>query len=259
MKENIIFCFTGTGNSLKAAYDISKHIDNAKVIPMKKENENIIKGEYEYIGFVFPVYYAGVPKRVYEFVKSLNMENVKNSYIFAISTKGGFKGNSIEIISKLLKEKNIDMNYGKSIKMTSNNIALYNITKKVEKDENNYEKNIVNIVKDIVSKRDIKINKEKLIFSLWYNSFIKNVNEKDKNFNVSNDCISCEICMRVCPVHNIEMKNSKPDYKHTCEQCLACIHFCPKKAINYKNRTQHRRRYHNKSFSFKDIEKFNNM
>lgn len=258
MKKSIIFCFTGTGNSLTAANDIAKHIENAKVVSMRKENENILEGDYEYIGFVFPVYFVGLPKRVSEFVKKLNTEKVKSEYIFSLATKGEMEGNATAILSKLLKEKNITLNYGKSINMFSNYVVLYDMSENTEKIEAKYEKEIKYIIDDIVLKKTIKLKKENLIFNLWYNSFIKNVNEKDKNFNVSDDCISCEICKKVCPVKNIEMKNSKPEYKHRCEQCMACIHFCPKKAINYKNKTQNRRRYHNKNFSFKDIEKFNN-
>lgn len=83
---------------------------------------------------------------------------------------------------------------------------MYNITKNIEKDESNYDIKVKNIIEDIVQKKNVKIKKENLIFSLWYNSFIKGVNGKDKNFNISDDCISCKICLKVCPVNKYRDK-----------------------------------------------------
>ena len=80
-----------------------------------------------------------------------------------------------------------------------------------------------------------------------------------KDYNVNENCTGCGICLKLCPVENIEMTDGKPSFKNNCEQCLSCIHYCPQKAINYKNITQKRKRYNNPYIKYDELIKFNNM
>jgi ferredoxin len=54
----------------------------------------------------------------------------------------------------------------------------------------------------------------------------------DRTFSVSEECNSCGICARVCPVDNIELVGGRPEWLHHCENCLACYNWCPRKAIH---------------------------
>ncbi|MDR0374648.1 MAG: EFR1 family ferrodoxin [Treponema sp.] len=63
----------------------------------------------------------------------------------------------------------------------------------------------------------------------------------DSNYNISENCVGCKICGKVCPVKNIEIINNKPVFKHACEQCMACIHLCPFRAINYRDKAQNKK------------------
>ena len=53
----------------------------------------------------------------------------------------------------------------------------------------------------------------------------------DKAYYVTDKCNGCGLCEKVCPVHNIEMKDGKPVWLHHCENCLACYEWCPNRAI----------------------------
>jgi ferredoxin len=55
--------------------------------------------------------------------------------------------------------------------------------------------------------------------------------QADRTFRVSGACTGCGICVKVCPVQNIEMVNGKPQWLHHCENCTACFHWCPTQAI----------------------------
>jgi formate hydrogenlyase subunit 6/NADH:ubiquinone oxidoreductase subunit I len=80
----------------------------------------------------------------------------------------------------------------------------------------------------------------------------------DRFYSISDDCIKCGICEKVCPVGNIGLDDAgRPYFSHHCEQCMACIQFCPKKAINYKDRTQNRRRYTHPGIKYTDLAALN--
>ena len=53
-----------------------------------------------------------------------------------------------------------------------------------------------------------------------------------QSFTVSDDCIHCGICAKVCPADNITVDGGKPIFSDHCEICYACAHNCPKAAIH---------------------------
>ncbi|WP_455542760.1 EFR1 family ferrodoxin [Intestinibacter sp.] len=67
---------------------------------------------------------------------------------------------------------------------------------------------------------------------------------KTDHLHVNDDCISCGLCAKNCPVSAIEIKDGKPVWiKEQCVMCLKCLHCCPKFAIQYDNKTKKHRQY----------------
>ena len=64
------------------------------------------------------------------------------------------------------------------------------------------------------------------------------------SFRVTDGCISCGLCERVCPTGTITLADGKPVWSDTCVQCVACIHRCPVRAIEYGKITLKKGRYH---------------
>jgi ferredoxin/flavodoxin len=261
MSQNIIFYFTGTGNSLKVAKDVANVIKNCKVISMSSASYTAFSeynffDDVERIGFIYPVY-GGPPNFVKKFISELTFQKDKNIYYFAVVTCGSFKWNSISTIKDKLMEKEITLNAGFAIKMVANAIGLYNIANDVEKILKKAQIKINCIAEKIKSKENNTIlNSDPLIF--LHNKFAKSLPAMDNNYNISENCIGCKICSKVCPVKNIEIINKKPVFKHTCEQCMACIHLCPSEAINYKDKTQNKKRYINPDVTIEEIINGNN-
>ena len=63
-------------------------------------------------------------------------------------------------------------------------------------------------------------------------------------FYVTDACIGCGKCEKLCPKGNIVMMDGKPHWEDRCMQCLACINVCPEQAIEYGKKTVGKRRYY---------------
>ena len=75
MSKNIVFYFSGTGNSLKVAKDLAKEIQHCEIASMGSTKAYDLQQGYETIGFVYPTYFRGEPLKVREFISNLNLKN----------------------------------------------------------------------------------------------------------------------------------------------------------------------------------------
>jgi len=259
--ESTIYFFTGTGNSLKIAKDVAENLGDCELIPIAKvwQKENLTS-ESKKIGFVFPLYYSGLPKIVYDFIEKIDLS--RSEYFFAIvSSAGGVTVLPLQQIEKLLKAKPKAkaLNAGFLVTMPNNYIIGYNIDseqrqKDLFKKEMNQVKQISEIVKNSKGNLNQDIFEKNLGRAERFNAkFRVDVNESDKNFYVEDNCNSCGICENLCPVNNIMMIDGVPEWQHKCQQCLACINFCPEKALQFGTGTLKTQRYHNPEISIEDI------
>ena len=128
--KTTIFYYSGTGNSLKIAKDISAKLENSEIIPIAKLwEQNKIVPQSEKIGFIFPLYFMGCPSIILEFLNKLEVDKV--NYIFAVVTSHhGSSGATLYQINKILRKKSKALNAGFSIRMPGNYIPMYDIASK---------------------------------------------------------------------------------------------------------------------------------
>lgn len=250
MSKNIIFYFSGTGNSLKVAKDIAAAIEDCELISMGKSHK--LGGTYERIGFVYPVYSFGIPGVVERFVTALDLLTNTNSFIFAVCTSGSGIAGGLTNISKIIGGKGGKLSYGETIRCFSNYVGLYAMGSDADDKAKAQTKATKQVIKDIQSLA-VKPPYKNHPVTLLHRPFIKLLKNRDKAFNVSEACNSCAICSKVCPVGNIKIQDGKPIFLSHCEQCMACIQWCPKEAINVKDKTQNRGRYHHPDVTLADM------
>ncbi len=252
--KNIVFYFTGTGNSLKIARDIANELGDCEIKLITNFEEKVLASGYERIGFVFPVYCASIPNCLSRFLSDVDFSLNSDAYFFAVSTQGGGKGNSLYDVKKLLQQQNIELNAAFDLKMFSNYIVLYAMKEDVAKINEPSSHAIVDIAKQIKAKEDTNTpNRGSLFLKLIAKALLPTLAKKDRHFNISSGCDGCGICEKVCAVKNIALVDGTPTFKHHCEQCVACIQTCPKQAINYKQLTQNRGRYLNPEITINDL------
>ena len=89
----MIFYFTGTGNSLWAAKEIGKELNQPVENIIKQKTESNFFCKDDIIGFVFPTYMRDLPWIVKEFLLKLTVN--PDCYTFVVMTSNnGKSGNS---------------------------------------------------------------------------------------------------------------------------------------------------------------------
>lgn len=251
MNKNIIFYFSGTGNSLKASKDIGAALENCEIVLMNKPFK--FTDSYERIGFVFPTYAMGLPNIVKQFIEGTDFSRNQKAYYFCVATCGGRSGNSLSSVNNLLKSKGMELSYGNEVAMFANYVALYAMANDAQQKAIKSNER-TNIIAGEIAQKEVKQKfPSNMVLNLVHKAVGGSLRGKAQKFNVSESCIGCKKCEAVCPVVNITMKDGKPSFANKCEQCMACIQWCPKQAINYKNKTQNRGRYHHPEIRFEDM------
>lgn len=257
MKTSIYY-FTGTGNSLKVAKDLSERLGETTLISIPKAMELEIDTSSDSIGIVFPVYCWGMPLMVTEFIKKLRREHAK--YFFAIATCGGSAAGTLLQTEKSLAKQNIKLSSGFIVQMPTNYIiwggAISEERQKVMFE--NWNNSVDRIAYTIKNQAEHGVESGSVVANFFLSKALYSVSmpqfpKMDKAFWADSKCDHCGICNRVCPTDNIEIKEGKPVWNHRCEQCLACIQWCPKQAIQYGKKTQGRERYTNPFVSLKEF------
>lgn len=82
MSENVIFCYSGTGNCLDMAKHISHELGDTDIIMMRGKPAVTDVREAKRVGFVFPCYADGLPEGVEESLRTIKVSPY--SYKFAV-------------------------------------------------------------------------------------------------------------------------------------------------------------------------------
>lgn len=252
--KNIIFCFSGTGNSLAVARDIAEKLGDTKIVLIADAvKEERIDLPYERVGFACPAYFGNLPPIIGRFVEKLDLS--KEQYVFAVITAGAFHGKSFDSLGMFIAERGGCLNAGYPVNMPGNYIAMYGawpalLQRFMLKRAKNKTAKIVQSIKEKRSTRSDEKN-TKTARSLI--DKMSNYEKFAKDYHVTDKCTGCQTCVKICPMRNIAMVNGKPQFGDNCEHCMACIQWCSAKAIEYKGKTEKRKQYTHPDIKASDL------
>lgn len=229
-----IFYFSGTGNSFVTAKRIGEII-GAEVLPLTR----VLKQNFDdkIIGFVLPVYCSDIPRLATKIIRQMNIS--KDAYVFTVVTCAGGRGRAVNRTYELLKDKGRKLAYGNWVVLPSNFIVMGTQAKKREKMFEEYEdeiKVIINNIKNRLSNGEEFKKKPNNLLIDWSWKLSNTLLKLDKKEVDTNICIDCGLCIKICPVGNIEKVQNKYVFRDWCENCSACIQWCPKRAITFGGR-----------------------
>jgi ferredoxin/flavodoxin len=267
MRRNIIFFWSATGNSLHVAKEISERLwangESCELVSVAAwRGESFRLGEeYAGIGFVFPVYFGGIPSPFEHFIERLDLSDVHDAYLFSVVTCGGSGGDSTNAdLEQLLKRKKKGLSAAHIITYYSSYYILHTelvYTTRPKSKVQTYagDKKLAEVVRAVFARRPTKIPGMNPIYHFGYDRKRHNLSRCDEQFTVSRHCTGCGQCARLCPMNNIELVADKPHWQHNCALCLACLHWCPNRALEYGKISHARERYHHPAVTAEEIQR----
>ncbi len=258
-----IYYFSGSGNSLNIAQNLSKKLENTNIIsiPHVINKTNNITGEI--IGIVCPIYFHNMPHIVRDFIKKIK----KAKYVFMVYAGTGDLSTGLKATIKLFAAQNIKLSSVFNIPMPENSTIHVEPEEKEQEKLNNVDKKTEDIMKIVnekgehfdsrnTSSRGISLFQTYIYPGLIFKFLVyPSLKKMDKDYTIDENCNGCLICQKVCPVNNITMKDNKPVWNknNRCQVCLACYNWCPKECIKHPSSNAEMKRYHNPSIKAKDI------
>lgn len=223
------FYFTGTGNSLYAAKQLDK--ENYSIPQISNQNGLIFSAET--IGVVCPIYGHEMPRMVKEFLKKAVFDT---RYFYLVLTYGNRHGGAAEIAEAYLHSIGKNADYITTLLMADNFLPAFDMAQQAASDKR-AEEQIKNIKADI-DRRELKIQKATVQDKMAHREYVSRVKNAPEtiwaNYIITDSCIGCGICTRVCPAGCIHLDGQRAvNTGDNCQSCYACIQACPKMAVQF--------------------------
>jgi ferredoxin len=262
-----IYYFSGSGNSLVVARDVSTKL-NATLTPiMSVINQESIESEADIIGMVFPIYDFRPPEFMARFISKI--KNIQSKYIFALCTYGITPGQSLKHLEKTIKSFGGHLSLGYAVEMPQNGLGSGKITKsQQEKMISKWKTRVEEVCDHIQKKKTEEIETSILFFNILQTQkirlipvffiFLYQVMFKGLDslaFTSDEECTGCGTCQQICSQNNIELVDHKPSWSDRCINCFACLNWCPNKAIHPGDADLSIKNYHHPEVKISDMLK----
>lgn len=245
----MVLYFTGTGNSRHIAERIA-HALNDTLISL---NDRIKSGDITPLAvngrlvLVMPTYAWRIPRIVRDHLLRTELRGARETWF--VMDCGSEIGNAAKYNCALCRKKSLVYMGTAQIVMPENFIAMFNAPTVEE------ARRIVAKAEPFIDRAIAAIRaghmflppRKKLydrIASSAVNPVFYSLFVKANPFTVSDVCIGCGKCEKLCPLNNITLQNARPVWGSNCTQCMACICYCPTRAIEYGKKSAGKPRYH---------------
>ncbi|MCL2361999.1 MAG: EFR1 family ferrodoxin [Defluviitaleaceae bacterium] len=250
--------FSATGNSKFIAELFSRKMDSKCLSIEDDVNFTEKIKAHNIIAFCYPIYASRIPRIMREFVAK-HMNELAGKKIIIFATQVAFSGDGSRVFTDMFWDATIDVIYAEHFKMPSNvgNVPLWRPNKKkIQRYITKAEAKMVRVCQDIksgiVKKRGFTRFSQiigKIQGVAWQGDSKEDTNNRNKSgFNIDkrrfsvekmreNDvrirknCTVCNICVKVCPMKNLENTGNEVKQKGNCTLCYRCVNMCPERAI----------------------------
>ena len=252
----MILYFSATGNSLAVARQLAEQLSE-QLMPLVEADGVDLTNEKR-IGLVFPTYDFNLPPALPALLSRLNIS--PRSYVFTVITCGSMVGNCVWVLRRMLREKGIDLAYSHKVSVPDNSALAFgrNPNKQLGKFERVPARMALIISELQAESRTLHYNCFSLLSWLLGRPSVTRgmIQCMGPKVNPAK-CTGCNTCVRVCPMENISLTDSKTAITgNNCTVCLACVHACPQQAFTTNGlQTRKERQYRHPDIKLKDLIK----
>ncbi len=229
---------SGTGNTKHCLEKLLHLLDpSAPVLPIEKEGIVEEIRQHDTIYLAHPTQFSNIPYMVRDFIEQ-HAELWKEKKVFCMTTMGVFSGDGAGCAARCLRKHGATILGGLQVRMPDsvcdnamlkkslevNRQIVRNANKKIESVAQNilagaYPQEGLSVVSHLVG-----------LFGqrLWFYGKTRGYSDKLK---ISDACIGCGVCAKLCPMNNIEIRDKRAVANSRCTMCYRCISHCPKQAI----------------------------
>ncbi len=237
-----VFYFSGTGNTektvLKWKAEAIRNGVSFDLFKIEKDEFDFSKiGEYDKIGFAYPIHAFNAPENVWRYAKRFpKLEKVVP--VFLIMVSGEYmtiNHSSGKKLLKILKKKNYHLESDYHYIMPYNMIFRHTEKRAAQMYNTMSELVPIDVKEYLIENKPHLIKKHHFvgwfIFLLRIEQWFSGVN--GKAFKVdTKKCIKCMKCVNNCPVNNIVYEDGKFKFKNKCLCCTRCSFNCPTDAFS---------------------------
>ena len=246
----MVLYFSATGNTQYIAEELARYLEDECVdlLPRIKAGDHApLHSDKPYI-ICAPVYVCEMPRFLSKYLKEQTFTGSREVYF--VFTSGGYCGISGPLAKSLFRKKGMNYLGHAEFKMPRNYMAndAYPMLapEEIKTRIFNCRTQLAGVAEDIRCCRKLKARHVFLfetLITLPFNPVWCRYKLRAKDFYVTDKCIGCGKCVKLCPLNNIELKDQKPVWQDTCTHCMACIGNCPVRAIEYGTITQSKEQY----------------
>lgn len=240
-----VFYFSGTGNSRHVARRVAVAI-GVRCVAMddclRSGRLRFPIGEDALVGFVFPVYFWGLPTIVREFLRRVEF-TAAPAWLFNVVTFGTTLGEVHRQFRKEAEARGWSVGGSYGVRMVDVWTPLFDVSDPARNESLTAaaEPQIDRVAERVLARQKGGRHWSELphwLAGVYYRSYESQ--RRTRNFRLLKDrCTACGMCARQCPVQAIARDaDGRPFWrKERCAACLRCLHHCPHFAIQYGKRT----------------------
>ncbi len=265
----MLLYYSGCGNSQYVASQLATQLgDNLVKIDPADPAPSVTLCDGEALGIVCPVYAWAVPRLVSEYIGRLTIAGSPSQlsaspFIYLACTCGDNVGRTPERFDKCLRRKGWHLDAAFSFVMPETYINLpgfhLDTAEGVQRKYADLDQRLPWVVEKIKKRErivDVVRGKMPRFNSYVVNPLFYGLLITDRKFHVSDACVSCGLCEKVCPLHNITLAGDyadpkasvaaglRPVWHGNCTNCMACYHHCPQNAIHFGKATLGKGQYY---------------
>ncbi len=243
----MVYYFSGTGNSLRAARTLAALLHMPAPVAMTecREAECAAAATDTDKIFVFPVYAWSAPPVVTDFIARLPAPaDTRAREVRAVFTCGDDTGLTDRRLSRALARRGYRLTAAYAVRMRNTYVSLPGFdtddAETAREKEKAFAPRMAHIAEALAAHAPYA-KAETLHGPLaWTKSYalqplFARFLMNDRRFRAAaSRCTRCGRCAKVCPLHNIRPDTAGfPQWHGHCVHCLACYHACPRHAIEY--------------------------